>query len=186
MLQGAFTPIIIRISEFNPVVHHWDPNPGRQMSNVCHTVQTVWPSSALATFCYLQALGSTYLREPLGIEDSFLIITFLPLTLLQPSVCYKGWERRLSRIKGSLDLRRILFRLPTKRNICKYWLPRFVPGQKFFKRRESCLSTITTVQQQSFYVSMGEHRKTFYVIKNSVFWDVTPCGSCKNRRFGGT
>jgi hypothetical protein len=23
-------------------------------------------------------------------------------------------------------------------------------------------------------------------LKNSVFWDVTPCGSCKNRRFGGT
>jgi hypothetical protein len=22
--------------------------------------------------------------------------------------------------------------------------------------------------------------------KNSVFWDVTPCGSCKNRRFEGT
>jgi hypothetical protein len=21
--------------------------------------------------------------------------------------------------------------------------------------------------------------------KKSVFWDVTPCGSCKNRRFGG-
>jgi hypothetical protein len=21
--------------------------------------------------------------------------------------------------------------------------------------------------------------------KNAVFWDVTPCGSCKNRRFGG-
>jgi hypothetical protein len=21
---------------------------------------------------------------------------------------------------------------------------------------------------------------------NGVFWDVTPCGSCKNRRFGGT
>jgi hypothetical protein len=24
------------------------------------------------------------------------------------------------------------------------------------------------------------------VMKNSVFWDVTPCGSCKNRRVGGT
>jgi hypothetical protein len=24
------------------------------------------------------------------------------------------------------------------------------------------------------------------VKKNGVFWDVTPCGSCKNRRFGGT
>jgi hypothetical protein len=23
-------------------------------------------------------------------------------------------------------------------------------------------------------------------MKNSFFWDVTPCGSCKNRRFGGT
>jgi hypothetical protein len=22
--------------------------------------------------------------------------------------------------------------------------------------------------------------------KNGVFWDVTLCGSCKNRRFGGT
>jgi hypothetical protein len=23
-------------------------------------------------------------------------------------------------------------------------------------------------------------------MKNVVFWDVTPCGSSKNRRFGGT
>jgi hypothetical protein len=23
-------------------------------------------------------------------------------------------------------------------------------------------------------------------LKNDVFWDVTPCDSCKNRRFGGT
>jgi hypothetical protein len=22
-------------------------------------------------------------------------------------------------------------------------------------------------------------------LKNGVFWDFTPCGSCKNRRFGG-
>jgi hypothetical protein len=22
-------------------------------------------------------------------------------------------------------------------------------------------------------------------MKNAVFWDVTPCGPCKNRRFGG-
>jgi hypothetical protein len=24
------------------------------------------------------------------------------------------------------------------------------------------------------------------IMKNGVFWVVTPCGSCKNRRFGGT
>jgi hypothetical protein len=23
-------------------------------------------------------------------------------------------------------------------------------------------------------------------MKNAVFWDVRPCGSCKDRRFGGT
>jgi hypothetical protein len=25
---------------------------------------------------------------------------------------------------------------------------------------------------------------TAVTIKNAVFWDVMPCGSCKNRRFG--
>jgi hypothetical protein len=27
---------------------------------------------------------------------------------------------------------------------------------------------------------------TAVTIKNAVFWNITPCGSCKNRRFGGT
>jgi hypothetical protein len=27
---------------------------------------------------------------------------------------------------------------------------------------------------------------TAAAVKNGVFWDVTPCGSCTNRRFGGT
>jgi hypothetical protein len=27
---------------------------------------------------------------------------------------------------------------------------------------------------------------TAVTMKNGVFWDVTPFGSCKNRRFGGT
>jgi hypothetical protein len=27
---------------------------------------------------------------------------------------------------------------------------------------------------------------TAVIMKNGFFWDVTPCGSCKNRRFGGT
>jgi hypothetical protein len=26
---------------------------------------------------------------------------------------------------------------------------------------------------------------TAVTMKNAVFWDVTPCGSCKNLRFGG-
>jgi hypothetical protein len=27
---------------------------------------------------------------------------------------------------------------------------------------------------------------TAVTMKNGVFWDITPCGSSKNRRFGGT
>jgi hypothetical protein len=27
---------------------------------------------------------------------------------------------------------------------------------------------------------------TAVTMKSGVFWDVMPCGSCKNRRFGGT
>jgi hypothetical protein len=27
---------------------------------------------------------------------------------------------------------------------------------------------------------------TVVTMKNGAFWDVAPCGSCKNRRFGGT
>jgi hypothetical protein len=27
---------------------------------------------------------------------------------------------------------------------------------------------------------------TAVTTKNGVFWEVKPCGSCKNRRFGGT
>jgi hypothetical protein len=27
---------------------------------------------------------------------------------------------------------------------------------------------------------------TAVTMKNGIFWDVTPCGSCKNRLFGGT
>jgi hypothetical protein len=33
--------------------------------------------------------------------------------------------------------------------------------------------------------SVSRHYQT-RTMKNAVFWDVMPCGSCKNRRFGGT
>jgi hypothetical protein len=40
------------------------------------------------------------------------------------------------------------------------------------------------------YVSVSIHVRlevfTAVTMKNVVLWDVTPCGSCKKRRFGGT
>jgi hypothetical protein len=34
--------------------------------------------------------------------------------------------------------------------------------------------------------NLTAHRRNKCIIKNGVVWVVTPCGSCKNRRFGGT
>jgi hypothetical protein len=42
---------------------------------------------------------------------------------------------------------------------------------------------------QLFYrlqICMNKTVNSSYDVKNCVFWDVTPCGSSKNRRFGGT
>jgi hypothetical protein len=39
-----------------------------------------------------------------------------------------------------------------------------------------------TIVTQVVSLTDGDGR----TMKNGVFWDVMPCGSCKNRRFGGT
>jgi hypothetical protein len=37
------------------------------------------------------------------------------------------------------------------------------------------------------FIWVGRDRiQTIKIVKNAVFWNVTSCGSCKNRRFGGT
>jgi hypothetical protein len=40
--------------------------------------------------------------------------------------------------------------------------------------------------QVQWLLTWTEVYETYMVVTNGVFWDVTPCGSCKNRRFGGT
>jgi hypothetical protein len=37
-----------------------------------------------------------------------------------------------------------------------------------------------------FIINFTWHLKFTVRLKNAVFWDVTLCSSCKNRRFGGT
>jgi hypothetical protein len=46
-------------------------------------------------------------------------------------------------------------------------------------------TTLSTKKQQLIFVMTRKLRRCLY-IKNVVFCDVTPRGSCKNRRFGGT
>jgi hypothetical protein len=43
-----------------------------------------------------------------------------------------------------------------------------------------------TAQNTSVQISVRFEVFTTVTMKNGVFWDVTPCGSCKYRRFGGT
>jgi hypothetical protein len=51
------------------------------------------------------------------------------------------------------------------------------------------LSIWTAKRQNCFLIDNNFVRETVTraaYLKNGVFWDVTPCGSCKNQHFGGT
>jgi hypothetical protein len=61
---------------------------------------------------------------------------------------------------------------------------------KFCVRLGKCTNkTLTMLHETSGEHSLSHVRFevfTAVTMKNGVFWVVTPCGSCKNRRFGGT
>jgi hypothetical protein len=45
---------------------------------------------------------------------------------------------------------------------------------------------ILYVEDNATYSALAHITIEQLTVKNGVFWDVTSCGSCKNRRFGGT
>jgi hypothetical protein len=51
---------------------------------------------------------------------------------------------------------------------------------------ENCLLRICNTTNSSFQIHERFQVFTAVTMKNAVFSDVTSCGSCKNRRFGGT
>jgi hypothetical protein len=53
---------------------------------------------------------------------------------------------------------------------------------------ETSVFTRTTRSKNPEDTILHSHRRENLksYMKNGVFWVVTPCGSCKNRRFGGT
>jgi hypothetical protein len=54
--------------------------------------------------------------------------------------------------------------------------------RKGFAEKESDFN----ISERENLVLIVKMRKKRYKTKNAVFWDVAPCGSCKNRLFGGT
>jgi hypothetical protein len=52
--------------------------------------------------------------------------------------------------------------------------------------RSSETSVLTRATQRNMTEDVRFEVFKAGTMKNGVFWDVTPCGSCKNRRFRGT
>jgi hypothetical protein len=50
------------------------------------------------------------------------------------------------------------------------------------QRFNGCLKTVSDCKLETNEGDAYKHERN---LKNAVFWDVTPCTSCKNRRFGG-
>jgi hypothetical protein len=59
------------------------------------------------------------------------------------------------------------------------------PGRRSGEPATTCLS-YGTACTQLMVIFVRFEVFTAVTMKNCVFWVVTPCGSCKNRRFGGT
>jgi hypothetical protein len=55
----------------------------------------------------------------------------------------------------------------------------------FFFLNTFCHTAVQDRVLNSFTVYVRFEIFTAVTMKNDVFWDVTLCGSCKNRRFGG-
>jgi hypothetical protein len=57
---------------------------------------------------------------------------------------------------------------------------------KLYAWKSNALTLENLILIQTLNHSNEESGGLHKTLKNGVFWDVTPCGSCKNRRFGGT
>jgi hypothetical protein len=83
----------------------------------------------------------------------------------------------------------ILFFLPNDINLtmCELWGPKAVITNGDFRRKPLRLSSGHFMFQSTVkFPAEAPNLETDIEFKNCVFWDVTPCDSCNNRRFGGT
>jgi hypothetical protein len=55
-----------------------------------------------------------------------------------------------------------------------------------FSKRDVCKMFNSLFHPMHYSLNVRFEVFTAMTMKNGVFWDVRPCGSCQNRRFGGT
>jgi hypothetical protein len=73
---------------------------------------------------------------------------------------------------GKLKISRVLVRNRTRDHPAGSIVP-----------QSTTLSTDSFLSKIVYYIPVEELTVRACISKNAVFWDVTPCGSCKNRRF---
>jgi hypothetical protein len=88
---------------------------------------------------------------------------------------------------GAPNLLRNVYRAPIPPGIKRKWREanHSSSSSAEVKKNGAILHSPHTSSGRSAYVNPGgnfSHEMNSWVLKNGVFWVVTPCGSCKNRR----
>jgi hypothetical protein len=65
-------------------------------------------------------------------------------------------------------------------------LPQILAASMFVLLVHCALFTAVSTEIYNFILYVRFEVFMAVTMKNAIFWDVTPCGYCKSRRFGGT
>jgi hypothetical protein len=76
------------------------------------------------------------------------------------------------------------FSQPAHNSLCYPLLGKLNQSYHFTLWVSAAAQCVTNIDGDKYFVRFEVF--TAVTMKNGVFWVVTPCGSCKNRRFGGT
>jgi hypothetical protein len=101
--------------------------------------------------------------------NSFILVLFLNIVLWTPNVSFNIDVQHCT----SSNQRDLTLWIITEHCVSSWLYRNAVAFPKLDQIPSSDLSNQSSPLQR-------DH------LKNGVFWDLTPCGSCKNRRFGGT
>jgi hypothetical protein len=74
------------------------------------------------------------------------------------------------------------------RRIAAKFVPLLLQNEQKHHHLEGCGELQQQLQEDPDFLLKCVRFEVFTTVtmKNDVFWDVTPCGSCKDRSFGGT